>query len=292
MHPSVRSGLPSLLVPVIASLGLGCTTTPIDDAGSESNASDTMADTATTGEGQTSGQTNGTDPTAGESGTPGCPPIDPAPCQECTCIDDGWICEPTCLPSCDGALCGASCELCPEGEPDCEPDQGVCTAEGQCVGTPPPELGFCEGALQPGFEDELDQVSGCSDVVVFARDATDERGLVLHVDQGLYAEAQATGMPVHAELPATDPTVYLEARTGFNVTIVECSDVIVKDPDIQETWRPQAGMVILDVTPFDEFSASATVQLVGVELRRDQPGPLPITVDLTWTDVIVGPVPG
>jgi hypothetical protein len=261
------------------------------ESGSDGDASEGSGGTS---QGQTTGQTNGTDPTAGDSGTPSCPPIDYGPCQECTCIDDEWHCEPICPESCEGLACGEGCLMCPEGEPDCAMPSldGVCTAEGQCVGTPPPKLGFCEGALQPGFDDELEQVWGCSDLVVFAHDAADERGLSLHVDPGLYAEAQATGMPVHAELDATDDSVDLEGRAGFYVTAAECSDFVENEPDIKEHWRPQAGTVIIDIVPIDEFSAAATVQLVGVELYRVEPGPAPITVDLTWSDVTVGPVPG
>lgn len=247
-----------------------------------------------TSQGQTTGQTNGTDPTAGESGTPGCPPIDYGPCTECTCIDDEWQCETICPASCEGLACGDGCLMCPEGEPDCAMPSldGVCTAEGVCVGTPPPKLGFCEGALQPGFEDELDAVGGCADVMIYAHDAADERGLVLHVDQGLFSEAIASGMPVHAELPATDPSVFLEGRAGFYVTTLECSDFIENEPDIKENWLPTAGTVILDVVPVDASSASATAQLVDVELRRQQPGPAPIVVNVTWTDVNVGWLPG
>lgn len=245
-----------------------------------------------TSQGQTTGQT--TDPTAGESGTPGCPPIDYGPCEECTCIDDEWHCETICPASCEGLACGDGCLMCPEGEPDCAMPSldGVCTTEGVCVGTPPPKLGFCEGALQPGFEDELDAVGGCADVMMYAHDAADERGLVLHVDQGLFSDAIASGMPVHAELPATDPSVFLEGRAGFYVTTTECSDFIENEPDIKENWRPTAGTVILDVVPVDASSANATAQLVDVELHRQQPGPAPIVVNVTWTDVSVGWLPG
>lgn len=259
------------------------------DAGSEgSEGSDG------TSQGQTTGQTNGTDPTAGESGTPGCPPIDYGPCQECTCVDDEWHCEAICPESCEGLACGEGCLMCPEGEPDCAMPSldGVCTADGLCVGTPPPKLGFCEGALQPGFEDELDIVSGCGDVAIFAHDAADERGLVLYVDQSLFVEATDTGMPVHAELSATDPTVTIEGRAGFYVTALECSDFIENEPDIKENWLPTAGTVIIDVVPIDASSATATAQLVDVELHRQQPGPAPIVVNVTWTDVNVGWLPG
>jgi len=199
-----------------------------------------------------------------------------------------------CVQSCAGEACGEACVLCPEDDPDCDfpIEEGVCTATGECVGVPPPKLGFCEGALQPGFELELDTVSGCSDLWVYARDMADERALVLSIDQGLVADAVATDMPVHAELPATDPTVSLEGRAGFAVTATECNDVIIDDPDIDENWLPNAGTVIVDVIPTGDGFANATVELVDVELQRLQPGPAPIVVDYTFTDVFVGWLPG
>jgi len=254
-----------------------------------------------TSQGQTSdptaGETDGTtsDPTSGETENPGCPPIDIGPCEDCTCGDDGnWVCENICASTCEGLACGTSCLRCPDDDPDCgiPAFEGVCTADEQCVGVPPPKLGFCEGALQPGFEDELDVVSGCSDIVVFARDMADERGLVIQVDQDLYTQAMDSGMPVHVEVPATDPTVVLEARAGFYVTALECSDVIVNEPDIDESWRPTAGMLIIDVVPVGPNFAEATVELVDVELHRLQPGPAPIVVSTTFAGVGVGPVPG
>jgi hypothetical protein len=249
---------------------------------------------------QTTGQTDGpdTDPTMGESSDTGdtlCPPIDIPACVTCECIDGDWACDSSaCVYDCDGLACGEACMMCPAEDPECTAPEyeGVCTADGQCVGTPPPKLGFCEGALQPGFEGELDVVSGCADVVVFAHDAADERGLVVYIDQGLAAAAIASGEPVHAELPATDPTVMLEGRAGFSVTAAECNDVVVREVDIKENWLPTAGTVIIDVVPLGPDQAEATVELVDVALHRVQPGPAPIVVNMTFSDVFVGWLPG
>lgn len=264
------------------------------DSGSESEGSES------TGQGQTTGQTTGatteptTEPTGNVDNGIDCPPIDIPACTECICVDGEWACDDSaCVAECTGQACGTACVLCPEDDPDClMPDEGVCTADEQCVGVPPPKLGFCEGALQPGFEGELEQASGCIDMLVFARDAADERGLVLRVDQGLVDETVATGMPVHVELSATDPTVTLEGRAGFYVTEAECNDAIGNDPDVKELWLPTAGTVIVDLQPTGGGLATATVQLVDVELHRQQPGPAPLTVNVTWTDVIVGGIPG
>ena len=54
---------------------------------------------------------------------------------------------------------------------------------------------------------------------------------------------------------------------------------------------PTGGTVILDLVPIGG-QTETTVQLVGVELHRVEPGPAPLTVDLTWSDVLVGEVPG
>lgn len=265
-------------------------------SGDTGSASETDGMTSQTS-GQTSGQTsNTTEPTGGETDTgPGCPPVQPEPCTECECVDGAWSCvDLGCVDSCEGEACGVACLLCPEGEPDCDfpLEDGVCTADGLCVGTPPPKLGFCEGQLQPGFEGELAAVSGCADMNVYAHDATDERGLVVFVDQGLVADAWASGMPVHVELSATDPTVHIEGRAGFLVTQAECNDAVGPGIDIKETWLPTAGTVIVDVIPMGTEQATATVELVDVELHRVQPGPASFTIDFTFTDVNVGWLPG
>ncbi|MCX4240645.1 hypothetical protein [Paraliomyxa miuraensis] len=270
--------------------------------GEDSGTGDTDATETTNGmttQAPTTGETEGsstaptTNDTVVDTGVD-CPPIDPGPCMECECTFGGWDCYfAGCVESCEGAMCGEACALCPDDDPECEfpLDVGSCTADGMCVGTPPPKLGFCEGALVPGFEGDLTEVSGCADVVVYAHDAADERGLVVSVDQGLAADAIAQDMPTHIELPATDPTVSIQGRAGFDVTVNECNDVIVPD-DIKETWSPTAGTVIVDVTPDGMGGATATVQLVDVSLHRDQPGPAQIVVNFIFTDVPVAWLPG
>lgn len=305
---SYRSAPALTLLLAAASLLPGCVdpkTIGQETDGEDSSSSDSDSDGATEGmtsQGPTTGETDtdptagDTDPTAGETEGPGCPPIDPAPCTECTCIDDTWSCLPSaeCVSDCTGEACGVACVLCPDDDPECtEPEaEGVCTATGECVGTPPPKLGFCEGALQPGFEGDLEAVGGCADLWVYAHDAADERGLVLSIDQGLVADAVAMDMPTHTELSATDAAVQLEGRAGFFVTAAECNDAIIQDPDIKESWLPTAGTVIIDLVPTGDGFATATVELVDVELYRLQPGPAPIVVDFTFTDVGVGWLPG
>jgi len=233
--------------------------------------------------------------TATATGGNGCSPIDIAECVECECIGGEWSCDSSaCVYDCAGVACGDACMMCPEDDPECTTlgSEGQCTAEGECVGTPPPLLGFCEGALQPGFEGELSEASGCSDMTVYAHDAADERAVVLSIDQGLVADAVASGMPLHAELPVTDPSVTLEARAGIMVTTNECNDVILPDEQIDETWVPSAGMVIVDIVPDAMDTGTATVELVDVVLHRTQPGPASITIDLTMADVYVGWLPG
>lgn len=288
----------TLLVGLACSLG-GC----IDpksigqETDGEGSSGDTGSSSATDGmTTQSSGQSSGptTSNSTGETDTgPGCPPIDPAPCTECECVGDQWNCiDLGCVDSCAGEACGVAC-LCPEDDPECAPGgEGLCTADGLCVGTPPPKLGFCEGTLLPGFEGELSTISGCADVHVYAHDAADERGLVVHVDQGLVAASLASGMPVHMELPATDPTVHIEGRAGLLVTEAECNDAVGPGIDIKETWLPTAGTVIIDVTAIAEMQADATVELVDVELHREQPGPAPIVVNVTFPNVSVGWLPG
>lgn len=287
-----------VLAPATAAWLLGCTpTTPGDDTDGSGSA-ESGADTESTGgtsQGQTSGQTSGTDPTGSETEQLPCPPIDIPACTVCECIDGEWACDDSACFACEELACGDSCLRCPDEEPNCGIPalEGVCTALGECVGVPPPKLGFCEGALQPGFESEL-VASGCADVVIEAHDGADERGLVVQLSQELALAQTAidTGNPQHVELSATDPSVTIEGRAGFFVTAAECNDVVVPEIDINENWLPVAGMVIVDVVPDGAGQALATVQLVDVELHRLQPGPGPLVVNATWSDVSVGWFPG
>lgn len=297
---------PSLALLGLAAALAGCVdpksigVEPDDDSGSAGSGSDGSG--SATSQGSVSDSV-GTDSATSDSATSDatgdteqlpCPPIDIGPCQECTCIDGDWLCEPTCAETCEGLACGDACLRCPDDQPDCRVpfDEGVCTAEGECVGTPPPKLGFCEGALAPGFEADLATVGGCSDLRVYGHDATDERGLVVYVDQGLVAAAIAAGEPVHVELSATDPAVTLEGRAGTAVTAAECNDVVVPEVDVKETWLPSAGTVIVDVVPTMGELAEATVELVDVELHRTPPGPAALVVSHTFSNVVVGWLPG
>ncbi|MCA9711682.1 MAG: hypothetical protein KDK70_37955 [Myxococcales bacterium] len=273
-----------------------------DDAGESSESDDTGGPTsngsATTmpGTGTEGSGTEGSDSDSSGTDTSGlCPPIDIASCVQCDCIEGEWSCSSEgCVYDCTDQACGTACMICPEGDPDCSAPEyeGVCTADEQCVGVPPPKLGFCEGALQPGFEGALTVQAGCSDMTVYAHDAADERGVVVRITAGLVQDAVDSGLPVHAELSAVDAAVSLEARAGFSVTINECNDAPLPNEDIEETWLPAAGTVIVDVVPDGIGTANATVELSGVELHRTQPGPAPITIDMTMTDVYVGWLPG
>ncbi len=278
----------------------GSDDTESDGATSQGSATSGPGTATTTGPGTDDGPATATDgptddgPATATDGDP-CPPIDIANCVECECFDGEWACSNTgCVYDCEGFECGVGCMVCPDEDPECtSPEyEGVCTALGECVGVPPPKAGFCEGALQPGFEMDLEVVSGCIDMLVFAHDVADERGVVVMIDQGLVADAVATGMPVNVELSATDPSVTLEARAGQMVTALECNDVAKPGVEIDELWLPVAGTIIVDVVPDGFDTANATVQLVDVELQREQPGPETITFSMTMSDVYVGWLPG
>ncbi len=254
-----------------------------------------------TASGTDAGETDGTDGTdAGEtdddSTGDSCPPISIADCVQCECLNDQWACNTdACDYDCSDNACGDACMNCLPGDPECtDPDaEGICTADGQCVGSPPPKQGFCEGAIAPGFEADLDQTFGCSDMVVVAGNAIDTQAIVLSVLDTLVADAQSMGMPVHAEYAATDAALVLEARAGIMVTINECNDVVFPKVEIDELWLPTAGMVIIDVVPSGQDLGTATVELVDVLFERQQPGPAPILVpSLILEGLNVGWLPG
>ncbi|MCH9683062.1 MAG: hypothetical protein K0V04_16625 [Deltaproteobacteria bacterium] len=225
-----------------------------------------------------------------------CPPIQTAECIECECVADSWVCNTdACNYDCQGDMCGDPCMMCPEGDPECtDPDaEGICTADGACVGVPPPKQGFCEGALQPGFEANLTQVFGCADMTVIGRSATDTEAIIIGINDMLVATTADTGMPVHAEYPAELAPVVMQAVSGISVTLNECNDVIFREVEIDETWLPTAGTIIVDVAPILDSQGIATVELVDVVFEREQPGPPAITVEsFTIADVNVGWLPG
>jgi len=249
--------------------------------------------------GQTEGQTEGATDDSGSATDGTCPPIDIAECMQCECFDGEWACSNEgCVYECEDQACGDSCMMCPEGDPVCDSPEyeGICTADGQCVGAPPPELGFCVGALEPGFELELSEAGGCADMWVYAFDAADQRAVVLSAVDQLVADAVASGMPLHAEYDANDPVVSLEARAGFNVTAEECQDTPVEGVQIDELWLPTSGTVVIDIVPGAAEPSplgTATVEFVDVVLERTQLGPAPILVpSLTVADIAVGWLPG
>ncbi|MEM9460712.1 MAG: hypothetical protein AAGF11_41465 [Myxococcota bacterium] len=264
-----------------------------DSAGTESGGSGGTGESGGSGAGGSNSDGPGELP-KGETGVD-CPAILTPECMECDCqcVAGGWVCPEEPVDDCTDQACGAPC--CTEEEPECTDASlgGLCTADGQCVGAPPPLLGFCEGELQSGFEQELSVQNGCADMVIYAHDAMDEQAIVLSINQGLVQDVIDTGVPVHVELTATDPALALEARAGFNVTMHECNDVLEPGVDIIETWGPTGGTVVIDVVPGEFELPVATVQLVDVVLARENyPGPAPITVNLAVTDITVGWLPG
>lgn len=255
-------------------------TSGVDDGGSSA------------GEGTTEGDTSGSGSEGGECGEP--PPIDLAECVACN-PSTGSYDNTLCLTDCTGVACGEPCLSCPEGEPGCLTSEhvGMCDSAGQCQVPGGPDL--CMLALGPGFEDELTEQSGCADLVLFANDAADMLGLVLVVDGGLVADVVDSGNPMTTELDATDPSVDLRVETGISVTELVCNDAVNMKPVIDETWRPTAGTITIDLTPDGNGNALADVTLTDVTIERQMPpgGAGPITIPTyAFTNVVVGWLPG
>lgn len=267
----------------------------VDDGADDGQSSGATA--ASVGDDGSSGGTGSDD--AGSDGSTGgvCgepPPIELADCVACDPADGTWG-NDACITDCTGQACGEPCLACPEGEPGClgAENVGACDSAGQCVVPSGPDQ--CMNVLQPGFETELTQQGGCSDLYVHAQNPQDTRGLVLSVSGELVDAVVTSGEAASTELDITDPSVSFRVETGVAVTELECNDAITMKPVIDETWSATAGTLTIDLAPDGNGNAIADITLTDVTIERTAPagGATPIEIpSYVFTDVLVGWLPG
>jgi hypothetical protein len=253
----------------------------------------TSSPTGSSGSDGGPGDGSGSDGSTGEAcGTP--PPFELAECVACD-PSEGAFTNDACVTDCTGQPCGEPCLACPDEQPTCLSAEyvGACDSVGQCAVPSGPDQ--CMHALGRGFESELSQQGGCSDLNVYASDPGDTIGLILRVDDGLVAAAVEAGMPTSTEIDITDPAVQFRVETGVFVTELECNDVLSKRPVIDETWSATAGTLTIDLLPDGNGNALADITLTDVTIERTAPagGAAPIEIaSYAFTDVLVGWLPG
>jgi hypothetical protein len=138
-------------------------------------------------------------------------------------------------------------------------------------------------------------VAGCSDLHVYASNASDGRALFLTVSGGVIEDAYDGG-DTHLELALPHPDVALTVQWGSDLTINECNDVVLGTPVIDGEASAISGMVVIDLDllatqpqPWD-MSADATIILEDVVFETATGAQRTWSVDLGTT--YVGWLPG
>lgn len=146
-------------------------------------------------------------------------------------------------------------------------------------------------ALPPGFENDITEQGGCSDMMVHARNADDTLGLILWIDQGLVATVTDSNEPLDVEVPATDFDRF-ELRLGTNVTLEACNDAIGDPIVVDVQWEPVGGTVGIHIEPTDT-GPEATVTLTDIELQPSMGQAQAATIpNYTFDTITVGWLPG
>lgn len=152
-----------------------------------------------------------------------------------------------------------------------------------------------EEPLPEGFADLLTEQGGCGDFSAYAASA-DDKYMVRVSGAGLVAAAYAAGEPSSFTFDAIDEQIDVSVTIGRNVSSDECTDYSEGNRTVDTVYRPQAGTVIITITPTgdgDEAwnqTADAIIELTDIELLgsygREQALP-----DLTFA-ASVGWLPG
>lgn len=258
----------------------GCTAS----GGGDTDATNCAAESSGGSDGSASGTGSASGSASGESGG---------------CDHEGCPWEP-----CAGQVCGAFCNTCAPWDTECaEPGTfTVCLPSGECDAWPQWDQDPCPGSgLQSGFESTLQPAAGCGDMSVYAANGDDTIALRLHVE-GIVAEAHAAGTPIERSYAADDPALGLEIVFGSQLTVQDCNDAPVGEPDVQEHWVPSAsegdgpGEVTITVTPDGpDNEGHADVTITNLVIARDDADVLdpPITApSIQLFDVYVGWLPG
>jgi hypothetical protein len=284
---------------LLAMVGWGCVLDPKTVGQADDGAASASAGCSESGGGDASNceaeSSGGSDGSASATGSAS----GSASGESGACDHEGCPWEP-----CAGLACGAFCNTCAPWDTECaEPGTfTVCVPSGECEIWPQWDQDPCPGTgLQPGFESTLQPAAGCGDMHIYAANADDTVALRLQLD-GIVAEAHDAGMPIERTYAADDPLLGLEVTFGSQLTVLDCNDAPVGEPDVQEHWVASAaevesaGEVTITVTPDGpDNEGHADVTITDLVISRDDADVLdpPITApSIQLFDVYVGWLPG
>lgn len=226
-------------------------------------ASDTEASSETSGSESSAVDTTGADSSGSETGSSGTDPT----------VTTG---EPlACTPgqTSDGE-CGNSCICSDDGLWECS-EKGCPT-------------------LEDGFAATLTDQGGCSDVFLYAVDASATVSVELQA-KDLAIAAEQAGVVTTSDFTLPSADLKLVAKTGQDLRGPLCSDFIDKEPTVHLTYTPTAGTVkITIVPPVGDEAPIATAELTDVVWAvESDPVNTAITMpSLIIKDIVVGWLPG
>ena len=123
--------------------------------------------------------------------------------------------------------------------------------------------------------DDLEQVGGCADIVLYAHSTDDTWLFSFESDAGLVAEAYSSGGPLTwtFDLAASGgPEVQILHGTQLSTRF--CTDTGAEGT-LDQAWLPTAGLVSLTVTPtgkmtdWGEIPATAELQIDGARFHAE-----------------------
>jgi len=155
----------------------------------------------------------------------------------------------------------------------------------------------CEvAALEQDFGSVLAFQGGCSDMVLFARNAADTIQLYVRVNGVVSAANGAEDTQVHTYL-LPDPDITLNVNLGENLSDLTCDDVADGDVAVAMTYLATGGTATLVIEPGEqdqeEWSQTglATLALTGVEFTDGNQCVIGMG-DFSFEEVLVGWLPG
>ncbi len=151
-------------------------------------------------------------------------------------------------------------------------------------------------ALEDGFGSSLAFQGGCSDMVLFARNAADTVQLYVSVNGVVSSANGAADTQVHSFL-LPDPDITLNVNVGENLSDATCDDVVLGDVSVAMTYLATGGTATLVIEPGEQDeeewsqTGTATLTLSSVEFTDGNQCVMGLG-DFSFEEVLVGWLPG
>ena len=154
-----------------------------------------------------------------------------------------------------------------------------------------------DSPLSSSFVEDLSEQGGCSDFVLWARNAEDTLVLVL------WGEGAAHAAHVAGETIEHNGTIEPEADglalqsvqvwQGEHISQSLCTDNVEETPIFERTWEGEGGSYTLSATPSGEAAGGeeptdVTLQIQGVELSSTDAQGSPVVMDEITLEANIG----